>query len=321
MGSKATPGATSLLRPPADNRMGPKRKSPLRVRYSLEAYLFLLPWFLGLIGLTAGPLLASLYLSFTNFDLLNAPEWIGFRNYVDLFQSDPRYIHALEVTFLYVFVGVPLQLSFALMVAVLMNQKVRSLGLFRAVYYLPSLLGGSVAVAVMWRQLFSQTGVINSVLHIFGIAGRDWISTPDSALYVLILLHVWQFGSSMIIFLAGLQQVPQELYDAAAVDGASAVKKFWQITIPLITPVIFFNLVLGIINSFQAFTSAYVVSGGTGGPSDSTLFYTLYLYQEGFTNFHMGYASAMAWVLLVIIALFTAVNFVSSRRWVVYGDD
>jgi multiple sugar transport system permease protein len=225
------------------------------------------------------------------------------------------------VTLTYVILGVPLNLAFALLIAVLLNQKVRGLGLFRGIYYLPSLLGGSVAIAVLWRQLFGREGVINAALSVFGITGPNWIGMPQYALYTLILLHVWQFGSAMVIFLAGLQQVPNELYEAAEIDGASSWHKFWQITLPLLTPVLFFNLVLGIINSFQAFTSAYIVSGGTGGPADSTMFYTLYLYQQGFSNFRMGYASAMGWILLLIIAAFTAFNFLASRRWVFYGDE
>ncbi|WP_262268852.1 carbohydrate ABC transporter permease [Microvirga yunnanensis] len=290
-------------------------------RQQYEAYLFLLPWFAGLFILTAGPLSASLYLSFTDFDLLGSPTWIGLANYTDLFTYDPRYLGAFIVTLLYVFLGVPLQLIFALLIAMLLNQKVRGLGFFRGIYYLPSLLGSSVAVAVMWRQLFGDAGVINQFMGLFGIDAPNWISTPQYALYTLILLHIWQFGSAMIIFLAGLKQVPQELYDAAEIDGANRWKQFRHVTLPMITPVIFFNLVLGIINSFQAFTSAYIVSGGTGGPADSTLFYTLYLYQEGFKNFHMGYASAMAWILLIVIACITALNFAISRHWVFYADE
>ncbi|TSD87973.1 sugar ABC transporter permease [Mycobacterium sp. KBS0706] len=305
------PTATSMVRPLKHRRVG---------RQQYEAYLFLLPWFAGLFILTAGPLAASLYLSFTDFDLLGSPTWIGLTNYVDLFTYDPRYLGAFGVTVLYVVLGVPSQLAVALLVAILLNQKVRALGLFRGIYYLPSLLGGSVAVAVMWRQLFGDAGVVNQFIGVFGIDAPNWISNPRYALYTLILLHAWQFGSAMIIFLAGLKQVPQELYDAAEIDGAGRWKQFRHITLPMITPVIFFNLVMGLIHSFQAFTSAYIVSGGTGGPSDSTLFYTLYLYQEGFTNFHMGYASAMAWILLVVIAFFTAINFALSRRWVFYGD-
>jgi multiple sugar transport system permease protein len=294
-----------------------RRKRP---KYQWEAYLFLLPWFAGIVILTSGPMLASLYLSFTHYDMFSPPDWIGLQNYIDLFFNDPRYLSALRVTFTYVFLGVPLNLAFALGVAVLMNFKVRGRGVLRAVYYLPSLLGSSVAVAIMWRQLFGRSGVVNALLAQFGFHGPNWISHPSFAIYTLIILHVWQFGSSMVIFLAGLQQIPQELYEAAEIDGAAKWTKFWNVTVPMLTPVIFFNLVLGVINSFQAFTSAYVVSGGTGGPSDSTLFYTLYLYEQGFTSFHMGYASAMGWVLLVIIAIFTAINFGMSKRWVFYGD-
>lgn len=301
------------------NSTTPIRKRERR-RQAVEAYLFLLPWFGGVLIFTAGPLLASLYLSFTNFDLLQPPAWIGLENYAELFTSDPRYLGALRVTFTYVLIGVPLNLVFALLIAVLMNQKVAALGLFRSIYYLPSLLGGSVAVAVMWRQLFGREGAINDLVSLVGIEPANWISDPRYALYTLILLHVWQFGSAMVIFLAGLQQVPRELYEAAEVDGAGPLQKFRNVTFPLLTPVIFFNLVLGIINSFQAFTSAYIVSGGSGGPADSTLFYTLYLYQEGFMNFRMGYASAMGWILLLIIGAFTALNFVASSRWVFYGD-
>lgn len=296
----------------------PKRS--FRLARGWTAYLFLLPWFGGVVIFTAGPLLASAYLSFTNYDMFGAPVWVGPQNYMDLFTYDPRYLSALGVTVTYVLLGVPLNLIFALAIALLMNRKVRAVGLFRGIYYLPSLLGGSVAVAVMWRQLFGGDGVVNSLLKTFGIAAPNWISHPTFAIYTLVILHVWQFGSAMVIFLAGLQQIPKDLYEAAEIDGASAPQTFWNITLPMLTPVVFFNLVLGIINSFQAFTSAYIISGGSGGPSDSTLFYTLYLYQEGFTRFHMGYASAMGWVLLVIIGAITALNFWGANRWVFYGD-
>ncbi|WP_319518574.1 sugar ABC transporter permease [uncultured Martelella sp.] len=307
-----------------DAGRGLRVRKPARRRLKardFEGYLFLLPWFLGLIILTAGPLLSSLYLSFTRFDMLSMPQWLGLQNYIDLFTYDPSYRAALSVTLTYVVLGVPTNLAFALLVAVMMNQKVHGVGLFRGIYYLPSLLGGSVAIAVMWRQLFGGDGVINSFLAVFGIDAPNWISHPSYAIYTLIILHVWQFGSSMVIFLAGLQQIPRELYEAAEIDGASTMQKFWGVTIPMLTPVIFFNLILGVINSFQAFTSAYIISGGSGGPSDSTLFYTLYLYQEGFTRFHMGYASAMGWILLVIIGAITALNFWGSRHWVFYGDN
>ncbi|WP_407690828.1 carbohydrate ABC transporter permease [Rubrobacter tropicus] len=289
---------------------------------NLWGYLFLAPWFLGLFALTLGPMLASLYFSFTDFDLLTAPTWVGLENYVRMFTEDPRYMQSLKVTFIYVALSVPLELAFALLVAVLLNRGIRALGTYRAIYYLPSLLGGSVAIAIMWRQVFGGDGLFNQFLALLGWeTAPSWISTPGTALYTLVLLRVWQFGSPMVIFLAGLRQIPQELYDAAAVDGAGKVSRFLRITIPLLTPIIFFNLVLQLIRAFQAFTPAFIVSGGSGGPSDSTLFYTLYLYQEGFANFRMGYAAAMAWVLLLIIGTFTAANFLMSRYWVHYEDD
>ena len=289
-------------------------------RESVAAYVFLLPWLIGFFVLTLGPLLASLYFSFTDFDLLTPPQWIGLDNFVEMFTQDRRFKAALGVTFRYVVFSVPLSLAFALLVAMLLNREIRGIGVYRAVYYLPSLLGGSVAIAILWRQIFGKEGVVNQVLALFGIVGPSWISPPQFALNTLIILHIWQFGASMLIFLAGLKQIPQDLYDAAAVDGAGPMSKFFRITVPMLTPVIFFNLIMGIIGAFKAFTSAYVVSGGSGGPLDSTLFYTLYLYKKGFTDFEMGYASAMAWVLLLIIAACTALVFRSSRLWVHYED-
>ncbi|MBA2518555.1 MAG: sugar ABC transporter permease [Chloroflexia bacterium] len=283
-------------------------------------YLFLGPWLLGFLLLTLGPMLASLYLSFTDFDLFTPPTWLGLDNYARLLTSDRRYLHSLSVTVNFVLLSVPLKLAFALAVAMVLNRALRGIGLYRSIYYLPSLLGGSVAVAIMWRQIFSLDGVVNQVLGLVGMTGPSWISNPDYALYTLVALAVWQFGSPMVIFLAGLKQIPQDLYDAASVDGAGPVSRFVRITIPLLTPIIFFNFIMQMIGSFQAFTAAFIISGGDGGPADSTLFYTLYLYQEGFTNFQMGYASAMAWMLLLIIAAATGIAFYSARFWVHYGD-
>jgi multiple sugar transport system permease protein len=287
---------------------------------NLAGYLFLLPWFCGLFLLTIGPLLASLYLSFTRYDFFDTPKWIGLDNYATLVGDDPRYLHATNVTVQYVLLSVPLQLAFALLMALLLNRGLRGLSFYRAVYYLPSLLGGSVAIAIMWRQVFGADGLLNQFLALGGIQGRSWIANPEFALYTLVLLRVWQFGSPMVIFLAGLKQIPQELYDAAAVDGAGVLSQFRSITIPMLTPLIFFNLILQMIGAFQAFTPAFIVSNGSGGPVDSTLFYTLYLYQQVFTNFKMGYGSAMAWVLLAILATATALAFRTSRYWVHYED-
>ena len=233
---------------------------------------------------------------------------------------DPYYLKALSVTFLYVFVSVPLKLMVALAVAVLMNQKLRGVGFYRAVYYIPTLLGGSVAIAVLWRKLFEKEGLVNGLLGAIGFTDLPgWITNPKYALWTLVLLSVWQFGSSMIIFLAGLKQIPQEYYEAASVDGANNSRQFLSITIPLLTPVILFNLIMQTIYAFQVFTQAYIIGGGSGGVLNSTLFYTLHLYIQGWTYHEMGYASAMAWVLLLIIGVFTALVFKSSGMWVSYG--
>src|SRR5690625_41448 len=295
-------------------------KTGAKWKVKLAPYLFLLPWLVGFFVITLGPMLYSFYLSFTDFSLLGSAEWVGLDNYVNLFTNDDKYFDSVKVTLVYVFVSVPLQLAFALLLAVLLNRGLRGLNIYRSVYYLPSLLGTSVAIAVLWKQMFGSKGLINQVLDWFGVQGAGWIGSPDTALGTLIILNVWTFGSPMVIFLASLRQVPDELYEAAAVDGVGKVKSFFHITIPMITPVILFNLILQLIGAFQAFTPAYVVSGGSGGPLKSTLFYTLYLYQRGFTNFQMGYASAMAWVLFFFIAIITAVNFWFSRYWVHYDD-
>jgi multiple sugar transport system permease protein len=292
------------------------------LRRDLIGYAFLTPWLVGFLCFSLGPVVASLYLSFTKFDLLRPAQWIGTENYVRMFSADPRFWQALKVTFSYMAMEVPLKLAFALAVAVVLDKAVRAGALYRALFYIPSLLGGSVAIAVLWRQIFEGNGTLNQVLlWLFGYQGPSWISTPDTALYTLVLLAVWQFGSPMIIFLAGLRQVPHDLYEAAAMDGAGPWRQFRKITLPMLAPVIFFNMVLQIIEGFKAFTPAYVISGGTGGPIDSTLFYTLYLYQEAFSYFRMGYASAMAWVLLIVIGIFTGISFLTSKYWVYYEDD
>ena len=288
----------------------------------LTAYLFLAPWLFGFVVFTLGPVLASLYLSFTKFDLLTAPVWIGAENYVRMFTGDYRFYQALKVTFTYLLFEVPLKLAFALLIATMLDKAVRGGGIYRALFYIPSLLGGSVAIAVLWRQLFEGNGTVNQVLlWLFGIQGPSWISNPDTAVYTLVILAIWQFGSPMIIFLAGLRQIPQDLYEAASIDGASRLRQFRRITLPLLAPVIFFNMVLQVIEGFKAFTPAFIISGGTGGPVDSTLFYTLFLYQEAFAYFRMGYAAALAWVLLIIIGAFTALSFLTSKYWVHYEDD
>jgi multiple sugar transport system permease protein len=289
-------------------------------RDNKAGYLFLLPWLIGLFVITIGPLLASLYLSFTEYSLIESPTWIGLDNYIRML-DDARLHQSLQVTFTYVIVSVPLQLALALAVAMLLNQGMRGLPLYRSVFYLPSMLGASVAIALLWRQMFGTDGLVNQVLRLFGFeATTGWVSDPRYALSTLILLHVWTFGSPMVIFLAGLRQIPSMYYEAAAVDGATRWHRFRKITLPLLSPIIFFNLVLQIIGAFQSFTQAHVISNGTGAPSDSTLFYTLYLYQRGFGEFEMGYAAAMAWLLVVIVGAATAINFFASKYWVFYDD-
>nr|WP_226951394.1 sugar ABC transporter permease [Rhizobium terrae] len=292
-----------------------------RAADQLAGYGFLAPWLIGFFVLTLGPAVASFYLSLTDFSGLGGANWIGVENYVRIATDDERFRTAMNVTFTFVLLSVPLKLLFALAVAVALNKGLAGLSLFRAIFYLPSLVGGSVAIAVLWRQLFSGDGLINQALNaLFGYEGPSWISNPSTSIYTLVLLAVWQFGSSMIIFLAGLRQIPKDMYEAASLDGAGPMRQFFKITLPLLTPVIFFNAVIITIDAFKAFTSAFIISDGTGGPIDSTLFYTLYLYQEAFANFRFGYASALAWVLVVIIAFFTAMSFVSARYWVHYDD-
>jgi multiple sugar transport system permease protein len=289
-------------------------------REARTAYVFLAPWFVGLFLITIVPILASLYLSFTDYSLLDEAKWVGWANYAKMFTQDDRFLSSLKVTSIYVVVSVPLQLAFALGLALALDRGLRGLSFYRSIYYLPSLLGGSVAIAILWRKIFGVDGLFNAALGLVGIEGPGWVSTPDTALGTLILLHVWTFGAPMVIFLAGLRQIPHSYYEAAAVDGASRLRQFRSITLPLLTPIIFFNLVLEVIKSFQSFTQSFIVSGGNGGPVDSTLFYTLYLYLKGFKSYEMGYAAAMAWVLLLIIAGLTGVNFLASKYWVFYGD-
>jgi multiple sugar transport system permease protein len=291
-----------------------------KTREALAAYGFLSPWLAGMLLMTLGPMIYSLYLSFTRFDLLTPPQWRGLDNYARM-ADDPRFLSSVWVTLKYVLVAVPGILIVSMLVALVLNMGMRFLAAYRAAFYLPSLIGASVAIAVLWRHIFGSEGVVNAVLDKVGIEGRSWLGDPGTALYTLVLLSIWTFGSAMIIFLAGLRQIPKELHEAAAVDGAGPVRRFIHVTLPMLTPLIFFNVLLTTVNAFQAFTPAYVVSNGTGGPLDSTLFYTLYLYQRGFANLEMGYASAMAWTLVVVLGAFTAFMFATARYWVHYGDE
>ncbi|WP_175072837.1 carbohydrate ABC transporter permease [Terribacillus sp. AE2B 122] len=292
-----------------------------RLRSNLWGYLFIGPFIIGFLAFTITPMLASLYFSFTEYGLFDAPKWIGFENYIKMFTEDPRYINSLKVTIIYVFAGVPLRLAFALLVAMLLNVGSRAVGWYRTLYYLPSLIGGSVAVAIMWRNIFGDDGIVNIALKSMGIDSVRWFGEPTAALWMLIFLSIWQFGSSMLIFLAGLKSIPSSFYEAASVDGANFFQKFFRITLPMLSPVLLFNIIMQTISAFMTFVPAFIISKGTGGPLDGTLLYSLYLFKQGFEYFNMGYASAMAWVMLLIVAVLTGIIFLTSKYWVHYESE
>ncbi|MEW9669375.1 carbohydrate ABC transporter permease [Ammoniphilus sp. 3BR4] len=294
----------------------------MKLRTTLDnvaGYTFIAPFIIGFLGFTLIPMMASLYLSFTEYDLFSSPKWIGLDNYSEMFTGDEKYWKSVKVTFYYVLAGVPLRLGFALFIAMLLNRESKTVGFYRTIYYLPSIIGGSVAVAIMWQNIFGNEGVINALLFFLGVDQKIfWYQDPTSALWTLIMLSVWQFGSSMLIFLAGLKNIPKELYEAASVDGANGIHQFFKITLPMLSPIILFNLVMQTISAFMTFTPAYVISKGEGGPLDGTLLYSLYLFQKAFNFFQMGYASAMAWVMLIMVALLTLILFKTSSYWVHY---
>jgi multiple sugar transport system permease protein len=296
-----------------------KKGAAKRRRDNLAGYLFISPWLIGFFVFALLPLLGSFYLAFTDYNLTSAPEWIGIENFQKMFSNDVRYWKSVKATFFYVFTAVPARLVFALGVAMLLNNSRRFISSYRAAYYAPSIIGGSVAVALMWRRIFATEGLVNASLGLLGIpVDTAWIGRPETAIWTLILLAVWQFGSPMLIFLAGLRQIPESLYESASIDGASPWQKFLRITIPMLSPVIFFNLIMQLISGFLVFTQALIITDG--GPLDTTLFYALYLYQRAFVTFQMGYGTAMAWVLLLIVAIFTAITFKTSSAWVFYED-
>lgn len=292
------------------------------LRESLAGYAFLTPWLIGFVGLTVGPMLYSLYLSFTSYDLFSAPAWVGLANYIRLFTDDPIFVQSATITLVYVFVGTPIKLAAALAVALLLNYRDRGAAFFRSAFYAPSLIGASVSVAIVWRAMFNTDGPVDRGLQIFGINLGGWIGNVDLVVPMMILLAVWQFGATMVIFLAGLKQVPKELYEAAEVDGAGAMRRFKTVTVPMLSPVIFFNLLLELVGAFQVFASAYIISNGTGGPAGMTNFITLYLYQRGFTDTQMGYASAIAWIVMIVVGIVAVILFRTQKTWVHYsGDD
>lgn len=304
MNNRTLPGSAILARQRKANFVG---------------YLFIGPWLICFLAFTAIPFVASFALSFTDYNMLSAPVFVGLANYVRMFTKDKLFMTALTVTFKFVLIAIPLRLIFALIVAMILKRDSKAVPFYRVIYYLPSILGGSVAVSVMWRYCFSKTGVFNAALNALGIASNiSWISNKDTALWSLILLFIWQFGSPMLIFLSGLKQIPNSYYEAAECDGAGAIRKFFGITLPLLTPIIFFNLVMQMIGGFMVFSQAMIITDG--GPMNKTLVYALYLYRQSFAYYKMGYGCAMAWVLMLIIGVFTLLVFKSSSAWVFYEN-
>jgi multiple sugar transport system permease protein len=287
----------------------------LRKQEALFGFLFILPALLGFVVFVAGPILASLYFSLTEFKIISAPRWIGMQNYVQL-ASDPLFWQSLKVTILYALLSLPVSLALSLGLAVLMNQKLKAIAFWRTVYYLPAVISG-VAVAVLWRWILNpEFGLLNVLLQYLGVRGPNWLQDVRTALPSLVMISLWAVGGSMVIYLSGLQGIPTELYEAAEIDGATSWRRFWHITLPLLSPVIFFNVVIGLIGTFQWFTEPFIMTHG--GPEQSTLSYMLNLYNNAFQFFKMGYASALAWVLFVLVLLLTIAVFRSSPMWVHY---
>ena len=275
---------------------------------------FTSPFIIGFLLFMIVPMMISLYYSLCDYNILSAPVFVGLKNYIKMF-SDEVFFKTIGVTFFYALISVPLRLAFALLVAMLLLNSSRLTAFYRAAYYLPSIIGGSVAVSILWKRMFAIDGVINKVLAVFGMKDPvSWLGDKNTAIWTLILLAVWQFGSSMLIFLSSLKQIPPSLYEAASIDGAGKFRQFFKITLPLLTPTIFFNLVMQMINGFLAFTQCYIITQGK--PMNSTLFYTVYMYQQSFEYYNTGYGAALAWVMLLIVGLITAVLFATKRFWV-----
>ena len=295
-------------------------KKPVSIRKFLNrenvaGYVFILPFIIGFLAFMFFPLVTSLFLSFTKYNILSTPIFIGLDNFKRMFTQDSVFVQSLGVTFLYAFVSVPLRLVMALAIALLFQRTTRATSVYRAVFYLPSIMGGSIAVAILWRQMFASDGTFNSILNAVGIPCHvSWLGDANTAIWILILMAVWQFGSAMLIFIAGLKQIPVSLYEAATVDGSGKVRQFFKITLPMLTPVIFFNLIQQIIQGFMAFTQSYIVT--QGGPMNSTLFYAVYMYQRAFKFYEMGYGSALAWLLLILVGIVTLILFKTSDKWV-----
>lgn len=279
----------------------------------IAGFVFVSPFVLGFVFFILVPMLVSLYYSLCNYTIIKAPQFIGLKNYIKMFTSDSRFWKSLRVTVLYAVVSVPLRVSFALLVAMLLKRDSKMIPIYRAMFYLPSILGSSVAVAVLWKRLFANNGLIN---QIFGL-NIKWLGDTRTAIWVLILLSIWQFGSSMLIFLASLKQIPKSLYEAADVDGVNKLRQFIHVTFPLLTPTIFFNFIMQFINGLLVFSQGQIITAGK--PLDSTLFYVLYMYEQSFSYNRAGYAVAMGWFLILVIGFFTFLLFKSKKYWVYEG--
>lgn len=285
----------------------------------VAGYVFILPFIIGLLVFTVIPFFTSLYLAFTDYNILSPAKWIGLENFRRMFFEDKHFWNSFFITFRFALIQVPIKLCVSLGVALILSRTTKMTSVYRAAFYIPSLMGGSVAVALTWKQLFAFKGPINAMLMALGLEPVKFLNNPHITLYVLIGLGIWQFGSSMLIFLAAIKNVPASYHEAAIVDGAGPVRRFFSIVLPMITPIFFFNLINQTIGAFQAFTSSYLITNG--GPMNSTLYYALHLYNRAFTNYEMGYGSAMAWFMLIIIAIFTALIFRSSSAWVYYESE
>jgi len=282
-------------------------------------FMFVLPFVLGILFFKLFPFVASFALSLTQYDLIDPPQWVGLENYRDLATNDPLFTQSLGVTLSFVFLAVPLRVGFALLVAHVLNHKMRGINFFRAAFYIPSILGGSIAVAVLWRFIFAKHGLVNILLIQLGLEPVAWLADEHYSMLTIVLLFTWQFGSSMVIFLAALQNVPVSLYEAAECDGASKLQQFWRITVPLITPVIFFNMIMQMVHGFQEFNGPYMIT--EGGPLNSTYVLTLYIYDQSFKYFNLGYGAALSWVLFALVGALALISFWSSRYWVFYAGE
>lgn len=284
----------------------------------LMGLVYIAPWLIGFLVFTLYPILASLFLGFTDYNLMDSPTWVGFANFTKLF-TDPVFKKAFGITTKYVLMVVPLKLAFSLFVAIILNMNIKGINFFRTAYYIPSILGSNVAIAILWKFLFSTSGLVNQVLGVVGVEPISWFGQAAPALFTIVLLRVWEFGSTMVIFLSALKEVPGELYEAASVDGSSSLRNFCTITVPMITPIIFFNFVMQLVQAFQEFNAPYLITAGD--PLKGTYLLPMMIYDHTFKYYNMGYASAMSWVLFAVVMVLTMVTFKSSKYWVFYSDN